>query len=118
MTRIGLGRRRFFSVPCANGSQPELRRSSITEGLRSHESLWSRLRYFCSLQQTDSALYPVIGQMEHAAGLAHDDTARRKIVYGVAEHQRAICIASAECLGRPGSAPSPDTPPPGQISLS
>jgi class 3 adenylate cyclase/predicted ATPase len=33
----------------------------------------TRLRYFCSPQHTDSAFYPVIGQMERAAGLAHDD---------------------------------------------
>ena len=35
----------------------------------------TRLRYFCSPQHTDSALYPIIGQMERAAGFAHDDTA-------------------------------------------
>ena len=34
----------------------------------------TRLRYFCSPQHTDSALYPIIGQMERAAGFAHDDT--------------------------------------------
>jgi hypothetical protein len=28
----------------------------------------TRLRYFCSAQHTDSALYPIIGQMERAAG--------------------------------------------------
>jgi predicted ATPase len=39
----------------------------------------TRLRYFCSPQHTDSALYPVIGQMERAAGLAHDDTAQVKL---------------------------------------
>jgi predicted ATPase len=38
-----------------------------------------RLRYFCSPQHTDSALYPVIGQMERAAGLAHGDTAQVKL---------------------------------------
>ena len=38
----------------------------------------TRLRYFCSPQHTDSALYPVIGQMERAAGLAHGDTAQVK----------------------------------------
>ncbi|WP_171948081.1 ATP-binding protein [Bradyrhizobium erythrophlei] len=38
-----------------------------------------RLRYFCSPQHTDSALYPVIGQMERAAGLAHDDTPQAKL---------------------------------------
>jgi predicted ATPase len=39
----------------------------------------TRLRYFCSPQHTDSALYPVIGQMERAAGLAHDDPAQLKL---------------------------------------
>ena len=39
----------------------------------------TRLRYFCSPQHTDSALYPIIGQMERAAGLAHDDTAQAKL---------------------------------------
>ena len=34
----------------------------------------TRLRYFCSPQHTDSAFYPIIGQMERAAGLSHDDT--------------------------------------------
>jgi predicted ATPase len=29
----------------------------------------TRLRYFCSPQHTDSALYPIIGQMQRAAGL-------------------------------------------------
>src|SRR5262249_32447742 len=37
------------------------------------------LRYFCSPQHTDSALYPIIGQMERAAGLAHDDTLKAKL---------------------------------------
>jgi tetratricopeptide (TPR) repeat protein len=34
----------------------------------------TRLRYFCSPQHTDSALFPIIGQMQRAAGMAHDDT--------------------------------------------
>jgi class 3 adenylate cyclase/predicted ATPase len=38
-----------------------------------------RLRYFCSPQHTDSALYPVIGQMERAAGFVHDDTPQAKL---------------------------------------
>ena len=40
----------------------------------------TRLRFFCSPQHTDSALYPVIGQMERAAGLTHDDTPRRSSI--------------------------------------
>ena len=39
----------------------------------------TRLRYFCSPQHTDSALYPIINQMERAAGLAHDDTPQAKL---------------------------------------
>src|SRR5215831_596189 len=39
----------------------------------------TRLRYFCSPQYTDSAFYPIIGQMERAAGLLHDDTPSQKL---------------------------------------
>ena len=39
----------------------------------------TRLRYFCSPQRTDSAFFPIIRQMERAAGLAHDDTAQAKL---------------------------------------
>jgi class 3 adenylate cyclase/predicted ATPase len=39
----------------------------------------TRLRYFCSPQHTDSALYPIISQMERAARLAHADTAQTKL---------------------------------------
>ena len=39
----------------------------------------TRLRYFCSPQHTDSALYPIISQMERAAGFVHDDTAKAKL---------------------------------------
>src|SRR6516225_2478199 len=39
----------------------------------------TRLRYFCSPQHTDSAFYPIIGQMERAAGLLHDDTSEQKL---------------------------------------
>ena len=52
-------------------------KSRLTEALleRLATERQTRLRYFCSPQHTDSALYPIIGQMERAAGLAHDDTA-------------------------------------------
>ena len=39
----------------------------------------TRLRYFCSPQHTDSALHPIIGQMERAAGLAHGDPPQAKL---------------------------------------
>ena len=40
---------------------------------------YTRLRYFCSPQHTDSALYPIISQMERAAGFAHDDSGQAKL---------------------------------------
>ena len=49
----------------------------------------TRLRYFCSPQHTDSAFYPIIGQMERAAGLAHDDTPTSKA-------RQARCPAGAD----------------------
>ena len=39
----------------------------------------TRLRYFCSPQHTDSALYPIIGQMERAARLTYSDTTQVKL---------------------------------------
>ena len=39
----------------------------------------TRLRYFCSPQHSDSALYPIIRQMEGAAGLAHDDSPQARL---------------------------------------
>ena len=39
----------------------------------------ARLRYYCSPQHTNSALYPIIGQMERAAGLVHDDTPQARL---------------------------------------
>ena len=39
----------------------------------------TRLRYFCSPQHTDSPLHPIIGQMERAARLAHNDTVQAKL---------------------------------------
>jgi len=39
----------------------------------------TRLRYFCSPQHTDSAFYPIIGQMERAAGLVREDTPQARL---------------------------------------
>jgi len=47
-------------------------------GLIASEPL-TRLRYFCSPHHQDSALYPFIMQIEHAAGFARDDTAEEKL---------------------------------------
>jgi predicted ATPase len=51
--------------------------AALMEGLEGEP--YTRLRYFCSPQHTDSALYPIIGQMERAAGFAHGDSAQVKL---------------------------------------
>jgi class 3 adenylate cyclase/predicted ATPase len=56
-------------------------KSRLTAGLleRLANEPHTRLRYFCSPQHTDSALYPIISQLERAAGFAHDDNAHAKL---------------------------------------
>ena len=39
----------------------------------------TRFRYFCSPQHTDSALFPVISQLERAARFPYDDTQQAKL---------------------------------------
>jgi class 3 adenylate cyclase len=61
--------------------EPGVGKSRLTAALmeRLAPEPHTRLRYFCSPQHTDSALYPIISQMERAAGFANDDTARAKL---------------------------------------
>jgi class 3 adenylate cyclase/predicted ATPase len=61
--------------------EPGIGKSRLTAALleRLAAQPHTRLRYFCSAQQTDSALYPIIGQMERAAGLVHNDTPQARL---------------------------------------
>jgi class 3 adenylate cyclase len=54
--------------------EPGIGKSRLTAALleRLATEPHTRLRYFCSPQHTDSALYPIISQMERAAGLVHE----------------------------------------------
>ena len=63
------------------GGEPGIGKSRLTAALmeRLANEPQTRLRYFCSPQHTDSALYPFTSQMERAAGFAHDDTAQAKL---------------------------------------
>jgi class 3 adenylate cyclase len=56
--------------------EPGIGKSRLTAAVleRLAAEPYTRLRYFCSPQHTDSALFPIIGQMQRAAGLVHDDT--------------------------------------------
>jgi class 3 adenylate cyclase/predicted ATPase len=61
--------------------EPGIGKSRLTAALMERLAFepHTRLRYFCSPQHTDSALYPIISQMERAAGHAHDDTAQARL---------------------------------------
>ena len=61
--------------------EPGIGKSRLTAALleRLATEPHTRLRYFCSPQHTDSALYPIISQMERAAGFAHDDALQAKL---------------------------------------
>jgi class 3 adenylate cyclase/predicted ATPase len=56
-------------------------KSRLTAALLEHLATepHTRLRYFCSPQHTDSAFYPIIGQLERAAGLAHGDIPQARL---------------------------------------
>ena len=56
-------------------------KSRLTAALLEHLATepHTRLRYFCSPQHADSAFYPIIGQLERAAGLARDDTPQARL---------------------------------------
>jgi class 3 adenylate cyclase/predicted ATPase len=61
--------------------EPGIGKSRLTSALmeRLDNDPHTRLRYFCSPQHTDSALHPIISQMERAAGFTHDDDSQAKL---------------------------------------
>ena len=61
--------------------EPGIGKSRLVEALLSrleHEQ-HVRMRYFCAPNRQDSPLYPVIAQLERAAGITRDDTAEQKL---------------------------------------
>ena len=78
----------------------------------------TRLRYFCSPQHTDSPLYPIIGRMERAAGITHDDALPTKLdkldtvlVQTSTSKQDAALFAEMLSLPNDGRYPALDTDP-------
>ena len=51
--------------------------AALMEGIASEP--YTRVRYFCSPQHTDSAFYPIISQMERASEFTHEDTPETKL---------------------------------------
>jgi class 3 adenylate cyclase len=61
--------------------EPGIGKSRLTAALSQHieSEPHTRLRYFCSPHDQDSALYPFISQLERAAGFTRDDMAATKM---------------------------------------
>ena len=61
--------------------EPGIGKSRLTAALSEHIGTepHTRLRYFCSPHHQDSALYPFIAQLEHAAGFVRDDAIEAKL---------------------------------------
>jgi predicted ATPase len=78
----------------------------------------TRFRYFCSSQHTDSALYPIISQLERAARFPYDDTQQAKLDkldallgQSATSVQDAALIADMLSLPNDGRYPSLELPP-------
>ena len=54
----------------------------------------ARLRYSCSPHHVDSAFYPIIGELERAAGFAHEDDLRTTLEKLAAELERRATPSS------------------------
>src|SRR5271167_1990239 len=61
--------------------EPGIGKSRLTAALSQHIETepHTRLRYFCSPHDQDSALYPFIAQLERAAGFTRDDAVEAKL---------------------------------------
>jgi class 3 adenylate cyclase len=93
-------------------------KSRLTAALLEHiaREPHTRLRYFCSPQHTDSALYPIIGQMDRAAGFVYDDKPQAKLdkldaVLGQTSSQDAALFAEMLSLPNDGRYPTLDLTP-------
>ncbi len=95
--------------------EPGIGKSRLTAALleRLASEPHTRLRYFCSPQHADSAFFPIIGQMERAAGFAHDDTAQAKLdkldavlAQGFTPSQNAALFAEMLSLPNDGRYPT------------
>src|SRR5215472_10345519 len=100
--------------------EPGIGKSRLTAALLDHLACepHTRSRYFCSPQHTDSALYPIISQMERAAEFALGDTMQAKLdkldtvlAQTHTSHQDRALIAEMLSLSNDGRHPMLDLTP-------
>lgn len=61
--------------------EPGIGKSRVTEAIeeRLNDEPHIRLRFFCSPHHEDTALHPIVSQLEHAAGFERNDDAERRL---------------------------------------
>jgi class 3 adenylate cyclase len=61
--------------------EPGIGKSRVTEAIEERLSgePHIRLRFFCSPHHADTALHPIVSQLEHAAGFERDDNVERRL---------------------------------------
>ena len=98
--------------------EPGIGKSRLTSALMEHLAgePHTRLRYFCSPQHTDSAFYPLIGQMERASGLGYGDSTQTKldkldVLLAHTSKQDAALFADMLSLPNDGRYPAVDLTP-------
>jgi class 3 adenylate cyclase len=101
-------------------AEPGIGKSRLAEAVEENiaQEPHRRLRYFCSPHHQDSAFYPFIGHLEHAAGFARDDDTearQRKLAQFVAtigvSNGDLPLLADLLSLAGTGSIPSPELTP-------
>ncbi|HTW51428.1 MAG TPA: adenylate/guanylate cyclase domain-containing protein, partial [Stellaceae bacterium] len=87
-------------------AEPGIGKSRLSEALAEQlaDAEHMRLRYFCSPHHRDSALFPIIGQLQHAAGFARDDTPSHQADKLAALVGRSDLALFADLLGLPADA--------------
>jgi class 3 adenylate cyclase/predicted ATPase len=89
-------------------AEPGIGKSRLAEAVEERIAAepHTRLRYFCSPHHQDSALYPVIGQLERAAGFSRDDsmpTKQQKLAALLGESPPDELSLLAELLSLPAT---------------
>jgi predicted ATPase len=122
---LALLQRRWTQAANGEGSivlicgEPGIGKSRIAQALEEYvrSGPHVRLRYFCSPHHTNSALYPIISQLEHAARFEAEDTPEQRVakLEGLiapyaANKDRAVALL-AGLLSLPNAAPMPELSP-------